>query len=80
MLTVNGVRACTLLALCRLARGIHLLQVGALTAAGASSLDTSGSEHVSRVPYIFIRRKITYIIKKVKPFLRIFLFKVKTEL
>ena len=50
--TVNGVKAYTLLALCRLARGIDFLRVGALAAAGASSLYTHGKGHVSRVPYI----------------------------
>ena len=48
-LTVNGVKSYTLLALCRLARGIAFLQVGALSAADASSLSTPGKEHVSRL-------------------------------
>src|SRR5881398_721376 len=39
----------TLLSLCRLARGIHCLLVGALSAADASSLFTPGQGHVSLV-------------------------------
>lgn len=38
LMTCNGARACTLLSLCRLARGIIFLLAGALPAAGASSL------------------------------------------
>ena len=53
-LTVNGVEAYTLLALCRLARGIAFLRVGALSAAGASSLSTPGKEHVSRLRHILL--------------------------
>jgi hypothetical protein len=37
-MTCNGARACTLLSLCRLARGIAFLLAGALAAADASSL------------------------------------------
>ncbi len=48
----NVVETCTLLTQYRLARGILFLRVGALTAAGASSLCTPGKGHVSRVPYI----------------------------
>ncbi len=48
-LTVNGVKPHTLLALCKLARGIAFLRIGALSAAGAASLSTPGKEHVSRL-------------------------------
>ena len=47
--TGNVVETCTLLAEYRLARGILFLLVGALTAAGASSLCTPGKGHVSRM-------------------------------
>ncbi len=53
-LTVNGVEAYTLLALCRLARGIAFLLVSALAAIGAVSLCTSGKEHVSRVCHSYV--------------------------
>ena len=53
--TCNVVETCTLLAEYRLARGILFLLVGALTAAGASSLCTSGKGHVSRVCRIFVK-------------------------
>src|SRR6266851_683797 len=50
--TANVVEACTLLSRYRLARGIVFLLVGALSAAGASSLHTSGKRHVSRVYHV----------------------------
>jgi hypothetical protein len=50
--TGNVVETCTLLAEYRLARGTLFLLVGALAAAGASSLCTSGKGHVSRMPGI----------------------------
>jgi len=53
--TCNVVETCTLLAEYRLARGILFLLVGALTAAGASSLCTPGKGHVSRVCRIFVK-------------------------
>ena len=53
LVTCNGVKAYTLLALCRLARGIRFLLVGALAAAGASSLGISGKGHVSHMRRMF---------------------------
>ena len=50
--TGNVVETCTLLTQYRLARGILLLPVGALAAAGASSLCTFNKGYVSHVPYI----------------------------
>jgi hypothetical protein len=47
-MTVNGAKSYTLLALCRLARGIRSLLAGALAAGGASSLLAPGKRHVSR--------------------------------
>src|SRR5258708_29234259 len=52
--TGNVVRTCTLLTLCRLARGTICLLVGALAAAGSSSLETAGERHVSRVRRVLI--------------------------
>src|SRR5215470_11989548 len=40
LMTANVVKTCTLLSRCRLARGIFPLLVGALSAVGASSLQT----------------------------------------
>ena|SRR5439155_10420025 len=60
LLTGNGVRTCTFgrnkLYPCkyRLARGIHFLLVGALAAADASSLETFGKGHVSRVCHLVL--------------------------
>jgi len=48
LLTYNVVKTCTFLSQYRLARGIHFLLAGALSAADASSLATDGKGHVSR--------------------------------
>src|SRR5260370_17171026 len=64
--TCNVVETCTLLAEYRLARGILFLLVGALTAAGASSLCTPGKGHVSRVCRIFAKFIIAYLTGYVK--------------
>ena len=49
----NVARTCTLQSRCRLARGTISLLVGALAAAGASSLSTPGERHVSRVSRVY---------------------------
>jgi hypothetical protein len=52
--TDNVAETCTLLTQYRLARGIVFLLVGALTAAGASSLCTSGKGHISHVRHLYL--------------------------
>ena len=62
-MTANAVKTCTFVRnrlhpyRYMLARGIHFLLVGALSASGASSLETFGKGHVSHVCDMYLLLK-----------------------